>query len=219
MPFIKTRCPISFRPFTALFDPIAGLRRWSMIHSALSTSASKAASHFSKPTSWQETDVVDCTSGIAKICMRPPYPSFSSPHPFARSSSLCAPCFLESSCVPSLDDASRGCFTGLQGLRCKRLLLLHGKKSLENCKDLVDISAPKKIFSPPPPQKIPQFVADPSGPSAPPVRETTPPPGIFNKNRSPPLPRLTLGLPLPTPRAENKKVSKTSTKKGQVKTK
>ena len=57
---------------------------------------------------------------------------------------------------------------------------------------------PKKISSPLPPQKIPQFAQAPSRPLGP-SRPGEPPLEFSIKNRPPP-PRL--GLPLPPPRAE-----------------
>ena len=93
--------------------------------------------------------------------------------------------------------------------------------AIANCKNRCDLGAQrstgnmtwwtfrrrKEIFShtPPPPPKICQFAKDTlPAPSAPPG---LPPPllsGIFNKNRTPPLPRR-FGLPLPPPRAEKNK--------------
>ena len=71
---------------------------------------------------------------------------------------------------------------------------------------LVDVSAPKKIFSHPPP-KIPQFATD-TLPAPRPLPLLEPPPGIFNKKPIPP-PSRRLRLPLPPPRAEkNKKYPK-----------
>ena len=76
---------------------------------------------------------------------------------------------------------------------------------------LVDISPPKKTFTPPPQKKkSPIHCRHPPGPRPHPVLEPTPPsPGIFNKkNRDPPSRRLGLA----PPRAEKKYISETSTK-------
>ena len=71
---------------------------------------------------------------------------------------------------------------------------------------LVGTSAPNKILSPPPPQKSPQTPSQPL--ATPPALGRTPPPsGIFNKNRSLPLPGAS-DSPFPSPRAEKKKYPK-----------
>ena len=76
--------------------------------------------------------------------------------------------------------------------------------------DLVDISAPKKKIDPPPPQ-FPNSAQNPPGPSAPPVLETHPL-LRFSKKKTTPPPSRGLGLPLPPPWAEKKKISETPTK-------
>ena len=68
--------------------------------------------------------------------------------------------------------------------------------------DLVDVSAPKKIFSPPPPPKnSPIRRRHPPGPSPP---WKTPPLVGFSIKTGPPPPPWPIRLPLPPPRPEKK---------------
>ena len=68
---------------------------------------------------------------------------------------------------------------------------------------LVDVSVPEKNIYHPPPPKLPNSPQTPSRPLGPSPSWIPPPPGIFNKNRSPPL--LAPRTPLPPPRAEKNK--------------
>ena len=72
------------------------------------------------------------------------------------------------------------------------------------------ISAPKKIFSPPPHPKFPADTLPAPRPTPFPSPER-PPPGIFNENKPPPL-SWHLRLPPSLPRAEKSKICETSTK-------
>ena len=75
-----------------------------------------------------------------------------------------------------------------------------------NKNHLAGISAPKKKFSPPPPNS-PKFLADTLlAPS--PLWETPPPPGIFNKKPTPPLSLSPRTPPSPPRSRKNKKYPK-----------